>query len=100
MPSHSPDLPEHDELEWNTPMYRLAVSQLDRTAEREVIPAARSFGLAVIPWGPLCGGLLTVLLRLVFLLYAEDRELLPTGNRHYLESLSLGPKTRAEEEQV
>jgi aryl-alcohol dehydrogenase-like predicted oxidoreductase len=32
---------------------------LDRTAEREVIPAARSFGVAVIPWGPLCGGLLT-----------------------------------------
>jgi aryl-alcohol dehydrogenase-like predicted oxidoreductase len=32
---------------------------LDRTAEREVIPAARSFGMAVIPWGPLCGGLLT-----------------------------------------
>jgi aryl-alcohol dehydrogenase-like predicted oxidoreductase len=32
---------------------------LDRTAEREIIPAAQSFGLAVIPWGPLCGGLLT-----------------------------------------
>ncbi|MBN1239101.1 MAG: aldo/keto reductase [Gammaproteobacteria bacterium] len=32
---------------------------LDRTAEREVLPAARSFGIAVIPWGPLCGGLLT-----------------------------------------
>jgi aryl-alcohol dehydrogenase-like predicted oxidoreductase len=32
---------------------------LDRTAEREVIPAARTFGLAVIPWAPLCGGLLT-----------------------------------------
>ena len=32
---------------------------LDRTAEREVLPAAQSFGLAVIPWGPLCGGLLT-----------------------------------------
>jgi aryl-alcohol dehydrogenase-like predicted oxidoreductase len=32
---------------------------LDRTAEREVLPAARTFGLAVIPWGPLCGGLLT-----------------------------------------
>lgn len=32
---------------------------LDRTAEREVIPAAQSFGLAVIPWGPLCGGLLS-----------------------------------------
>ena len=33
------------------------------------------------------GGLLTILLRLVFLLYAEDRELLPIGDslysRHY-----------------
>ena len=37
------------------PAYHL----LDRTAERELIPAAQSFGLAVIPWGPLCGGLLT-----------------------------------------
>jgi aryl-alcohol dehydrogenase-like predicted oxidoreductase len=36
-----------------------AFNLLDRTAEREVIPAAQSFGLAVIPWGPLCGGLLT-----------------------------------------
>jgi len=36
-----------------------AYNLLDRTAEREVIPAAQSFGLAVIPWGPLCGGLLT-----------------------------------------
>jgi aryl-alcohol dehydrogenase-like predicted oxidoreductase len=32
---------------------------LDRTAERELLPAAQSFGIAVIPWGPLCGGLLT-----------------------------------------
>jgi aryl-alcohol dehydrogenase-like predicted oxidoreductase len=37
------------------PAYHL----LDRTIEREVIPAARSFGLAILPWGPLCGGLLT-----------------------------------------
>ena len=36
-----------------------AYHMLDRTAEREVIPAAQSFGLAVIAWGPLCGGLLT-----------------------------------------
>jgi aryl-alcohol dehydrogenase-like predicted oxidoreductase len=36
-----------------------AYNLLDRTAEREVLPAARSFGIAVIPWGPLCGGLLT-----------------------------------------
>ena len=32
---------------------------LDRTLEREVLPAARSFGLGIITWGPLCGGLLT-----------------------------------------
>jgi aryl-alcohol dehydrogenase-like predicted oxidoreductase len=32
---------------------------LDRTAEREVLPAAQSFGVGVITWGPLCGGLLT-----------------------------------------
>jgi len=32
---------------------------LDRTLEREVLPAAQSFGLGVITWGPLCGGLLT-----------------------------------------
>jgi len=32
---------------------------LDRTAEREVLPAAQSFGIAVLTWGPLCGGLLT-----------------------------------------
>ena len=36
-----------------------AYNLLDRTAEREVLPAAQSFGLAVIPWGPLCGGLLS-----------------------------------------
>jgi len=36
-----------------------AYNLLDRTVEREVIPAAQSFGLAIIPWGPLCGGLLT-----------------------------------------
>jgi aryl-alcohol dehydrogenase-like predicted oxidoreductase len=36
-----------------------AYHMLDRTVEREVIPAAQSFGMAVIPWGPLCGGLLT-----------------------------------------
>jgi aryl-alcohol dehydrogenase-like predicted oxidoreductase len=37
------------------PAYHL----LDRTIEREVVPAAQSFGVAVIPWGPLCGGVLT-----------------------------------------
>lgn len=32
---------------------------LDRTAERELLPAVHSFGIAMIPWAPLCGGLLT-----------------------------------------
>jgi hypothetical protein len=38
----------------------------------------------------LYGGLLTVLLRLVFILYAEDRELLPTSNPTYARSLGVG----------
>ena len=38
---------------------QVAYHLLDRTAEREVIPAAQSYGLGVISWGPLCGGLLS-----------------------------------------
>ena len=38
---------------------QMAYNLLDRTAEREVLPAARTFGIATIPWAPLCGGLLT-----------------------------------------
>jgi len=38
---------------------QMAYNLLDRTAEREVIPAAQTFGFALIPWAPLCGGLLT-----------------------------------------
>ena len=36
-----------------------AYNLLDRAAEREAIPAARTYGLGVTPWGPLCGGLLS-----------------------------------------
>ncbi|MDP6376513.1 MAG: aldo/keto reductase [Pseudomonadales bacterium] len=36
-----------------------AYHMLDRTAEREMIPAAQTFGIGIIPWGPLCGGLLS-----------------------------------------
>jgi aryl-alcohol dehydrogenase-like predicted oxidoreductase len=32
---------------------------LDRRIERELLPMARSFGLAIIPWGPLAGGMLS-----------------------------------------
>ncbi len=32
---------------------------LDRRVERELLPMARTFGIATIPWSPLAGGLLT-----------------------------------------
>jgi aryl-alcohol dehydrogenase-like predicted oxidoreductase len=32
---------------------------LDRRIERELLPMARTYGLAIIPWSPLAGGLLT-----------------------------------------
>lgn len=32
---------------------------LDRRVERELVPMARTFGLAMIPWSPLAGGLLS-----------------------------------------
>lgn len=32
---------------------------LDRRIERELLPMARTYGLAVIPWSPIAGGLLT-----------------------------------------
>jgi aryl-alcohol dehydrogenase-like predicted oxidoreductase len=32
---------------------------LDRRVERELIPCAQTYGLAIIPWSPLAGGLLT-----------------------------------------
>jgi len=38
---------------------QMAYNLLDRTAEREIVPAAQTFGVALMPWAPLCGGLLT-----------------------------------------
>ena len=38
---------------------QMAYNLLDRTAEREVVPVAQTFGIALMPWAPLCGGLLT-----------------------------------------
>ena len=32
---------------------------LDRRIERELLPMARTYGIAIIPWSPLAGGLLT-----------------------------------------
>ena len=38
---------------------QMAYNLLDRTAEREIVPMAQTFGIALMPWAPLCGGLLT-----------------------------------------
>ena len=45
-------------------LHRFTVEQppynlLDRRIERELLPAARTYGFGVIPWSPLAGGLLT-----------------------------------------
>ena len=32
---------------------------LDRRIERELLPACRTYGIAVIPWAPIAGGLLS-----------------------------------------
>ena len=56
---------------------------------------------AAAPGDHLYGGLLTVLLRLVFLLYAEERALLPVGEKLYAEHLSvLGLFDRLQEDRA
>lgn len=49
------------ELRGWTPFIGLQIeySLRERTPERDLIPMANAFGLAVTPWGPLAGGLLT-----------------------------------------
>lgn len=48
------------ELKLNRPVCsQPAYNMLDRRAERELIPMARTYGLAVIPWSPLAQGFLT-----------------------------------------
>jgi aryl-alcohol dehydrogenase-like predicted oxidoreductase len=50
---------------------------LDRRIERELIPMAQTYGLAILPWSPLAGGFLTGK-------YARG-ESRPTGTRFYSE---------------
>lgn len=48
------------ELHLNRPVSsQPAYNLLDRRAERELLPMARTYGLAVIPWSPLAQGFLT-----------------------------------------
>lgn len=52
---------------WAADRYRLnrfvseqpAYNMLDRRAERELVPMAQTYGIALIPWSPLAGGFLT-----------------------------------------
>lgn len=49
------------ELKGWTPFTALQIeySLIERTPERELMPMARQLGIAVTPWGPLAGGVLT-----------------------------------------
>ncbi|MEU5402622.1 type IIL restriction-modification enzyme MmeI [Streptomyces sp. NPDC005963] len=59
------------------------VSRLDREADGEL--------LAGVPAKQVYEGALTVMMRLVFLLYAEEQRLLPSGEALYDESYAVGP---------
>ena len=52
---------------------------MDRRIERELIPTAQTYGLAVIPWSPLAGGLLTG--------KYKRSEAAPKGSRYAKESI-------------
>ncbi|GAA1897137.1 aldo/keto reductase [Streptomyces sodiiphilus] len=69
-------------------LYNLA----ERRAEMEVIPAAQAYGLGVIPWSPLSGGLLGGALR-------KEREGLGAGRTaRALENSALRDRVRAYED--
>ncbi len=56
-----------------------AYNLMDRRIERELIPMAQTYGLAVIPWSPLAGGLLTG--------KYKRSEAAPEGSRYSKESI-------------
>ena len=55
---------------------------LDRRIERELIPVAQQYGMAIIPWSPLAGGLLTGKYRRGEPLPEEGRFTLSTAPMH------------------
>jgi len=55
---------------------------LDRRIERELVPVAQTYGLALIPWSPLAGGFLTGKYR--------REEVSPEGSRYGLEPRRMG----------
>jgi aryl-alcohol dehydrogenase-like predicted oxidoreductase len=62
---------------------------LDRRIERELIPVAQMYGLALIPWSPLAGGFLTGKYR--------REEASPRGSRYGLEPRRMGRNHFTEE---
>ena len=56
---------------------------LDRRIERELVPFARTFGVALIPWSPLAGGFLTGK-------YDRDESLSPKDSRFGIEPRRMG----------
>ncbi len=56
---------------------------LDRRIERELVPFARTYGVALIPWSPLAGGFLTGK-------YSRDESRSPGDSRYGLEPRRLG----------
>jgi aryl-alcohol dehydrogenase-like predicted oxidoreductase len=67
------------------PSYHL----LDRRIERELVPVAQTYGLALIPWSPLAGGFLTAKYR--------REEISPEGSRYGLEPRRMGRNHFTEE---
>jgi aryl-alcohol dehydrogenase-like predicted oxidoreductase len=56
---------------------------LDRRIERELVPFARTYGVALIPWSPLAGGFLTGK-------YSRDESQSPKDSRYGLEPRRMG----------
>ena len=56
---------------------------LDRRIERELVPFAQTYGIALIPWSPLAGGFLTGK-------YVRDESQSPEDSRYGLEPRRLG----------
>src|ERR687896_1162062 len=69
-------------------LYRFVTEQppyhlLDRRIERELVPFARTYGVALIPWSPLAGGFLTGK-------YNRDESLSPKDSRYGIEPRRMG----------
>jgi len=70
---------------------------LDRRIERELIPMARTYGYAIIPWSPLAGGFLTGKYKRGKMDGAEGRHAAGAG-RAGVTSPIIGPRTMTQAE--